>query len=185
MVAEMTGGYQLLVPAGLAVMLSFLIQVKLSSFFKYGSLYEAQVAARIDSPPHRAEQVKIALRLLDEGKISLPAELSHLHLAALLQSGMALDLPNGSQLTVGALRPESPWVGKAIQSRSLSGNAADSKIVAILRGKSVMMARPETVLQPGDRLLIIAPPDAKADLAPHLSASPFGSLGEQAKKNGS
>jgi Trk K+ transport system NAD-binding subunit len=98
---------------------------------------------------------------------------------------MALDLPNGSQLTVGALRPESPWVGKAIQSRSLSGNAADSKIVAILRGKSVMMARPETVLQPGDRLLIIAPPDAKADLAPHLSASPFGSLGEQTKKNGS
>jgi CIC family chloride channel protein len=185
MVAEMTGGYQLLVPAGLAVMLSFLIQVKLSSFLKYGSLYEAQVAARIDSPPHRAEQVKIALRLLDEGKISLPAEFNHLHLAALLQSGMALDLPNGSQLTVGALRPESPWVGKAIQSRSLSGNAADSKIVAILRGKSVMMARPETVLQPGDRLLIIAPPDAKADLAPHLSASPFGSLGEQAKKNGS
>ena len=137
MVAEMTGGYQLLVPAGLAVMLSFLIQIKLSSFFKYGSLYEAQVAARADSPAHRAEHVRIALRLLDQGNISLPPQVTHLHLAALLQSGLALDLPDGSQLTVGALRPESPWVGKTIQSRTLSGAIADSRIVAVLRGKSV------------------------------------------------
>ena len=43
MVAKMTGGYQLLVPAGLAVMLSYLIQGRLSSLFKYSSLYEAQV----------------------------------------------------------------------------------------------------------------------------------------------
>ena len=68
MVAEMTGGYQLLVPAGLAVMLSFLIQINLSSFFKYGSLYEAQVAGRADSPAHRAENVRIALRLLGSGQ---------------------------------------------------------------------------------------------------------------------
>ena len=169
MVAEMTGGYQLLVPAGLAVMLSFLIQVKLSSFFKYGSLYEAQVAGRTDSPPHRAENVKIALQLLDQGKITFPPELNHLHLAALLQSGMALDLPDGSQLIAGALRPNSPWVGKPIQSRNLSGHVADSKIVAILRGKSVVVARSETVLQPGDRLLIIAPQDSLTELAAHLA----------------
>ena len=34
MVAEMTGGYQLLVPAGLAVMLSFVIQINLSSLLQ-------------------------------------------------------------------------------------------------------------------------------------------------------
>ncbi len=179
MVAEMTGGYQLLVPAGLAVMLSFLIQIKLSSFFKYGSLYEAQVAGRADSPAHRAERVQIALRLLDQGKISLPPQVSHLHLAALLQSGLSLDLPDGSQLMVGALRPESPWVGKTIQSRNLAGPVADSKIVAVLRGKSVMLARPETVLQPGDRLLLIAPPQAQSELARHLAppSAPEGSAG--------
>ena len=112
MVAEMTGGYQLLVPAGLAVMLSFLIQTNLSSFFKYSSLYEAQVAGRADSPAHRAENVRIALRLLDQGQVSLPPQMNHLHLATLLQSGVALDLPDGSQLMTGALRPESPWVEK-------------------------------------------------------------------------
>ena len=173
MVAEMTGGYQLLVPAGLAVMLSFLIQTRLSSFLKYGSLYEAQVAARADSPAHRAEHVQIALRLLDEGNISLPPQVTHLHLAALLQSGLALDLPDGSQLTVGALRPESPWAGRTIQSRTLTGAIADSKIVAILRGKSVTLARPETILQPGDRLLLIASAQAREELAKHLAQPPM------------
>ena len=168
MVAEMTGGYQLLVPAGLAVMLSYLIQINLSSVFKYGSLYEAQVAGRADSPAHRAENIRIALRLLDEGKVSLPPQMNHLHLAALLQSGLSLDLPDGSQLTVGALRPDSPWVGKQIQSRTLAGPIADTKLVAVLRGKSVMMARPETVLQPGDRLLLVAPPQAQEALKKHL-----------------
>ena len=169
MVAEMTGGYQLLVPAGLAVMLSFVVQLKLSSRLRYASLYEAQVAGRADSPAHRAENVRVALRLLDQGKIALPPEVSHLHLAALLQSGLALDLPDGTQLTVGALLPESPWVGKKISARDLSGPIADSKIVAVLRGKSVMMARPDIVLQPGDRLLLIAPPQALPEIAKHLS----------------
>lgn len=169
MVAEMTGGYQLLVPAGLAVMLSFLIQINLSSFFKYGSLYEAQVAGRADSPAHRAENVRIALRLLDQGKISLPPQMNHLHLATLLQSGIALDLPDGSQLMTGALRPESPWAGKQIRSRALGGPVADAKIVAVLRGRSVIVARPEMVLQPGDRLLLIAPPLAQEGLQKHLA----------------
>jgi CIC family chloride channel protein len=171
MVAEMTGGYQLLVPSGLAVMLSYLVQIEVSSFFKYGSLYEAQVAGRADSPAHRAEHVRIALRLLDQGKILLPPQLTHLHLSALLQSGLALDLPDGSQLMIGALRPESPWVGKRIQSGIPGGPSADSKIVAVLRGKSVLVARRETVLQPGDRLLLIAPPQAQSELWRHLVPS--------------
>lgn len=169
MVAEMTGGYQLLVPAGLAVMLSFLVQYKLSSYLKYSSLYEAQVAGRYDSPSHRAENVQTALRLLDQGKINLPGGMTHLHLAALLQSGLALDLPDGSQLTVGALRPESSWVGKKIQSRPLTPQLADSKILAVLRGRSVLSARPDTVLQPGDRLLLIVPPQSRDEVAHHLA----------------
>ena len=177
MVVEMTGDYQLLVPAGLAVMLSFVIQINLSSFFKYGSLYEAQVAGRSDSPAHTAEHIQIALRLLDQGKISLPEPITHLHLAALLQSGVALDLPDGSQLMIGALRPESPWVGKQLQSRVLSGAIADAKVAAVLRGKTVLRARSDTVLQPGDRLLMIAPQPTQADLLAHL-APPSLSIGQ-------
>jgi len=172
MVAEMTGGYQLLVPTSLAVLLSFLIQTQLSSFLKYSSLYEAQVAARADSPAHQAEHVQVALRLLEGGKISLPAQVNHLHLAALLRSGVALDLPNGLQLIAGALRAESPWVGTQV--RSVSGTVPESKIIAVLRGKSVMEPRGHTLLQPGDRLLIVASSEVRRRvLDAHLAFPPL------------
>jgi len=169
MVAEMTGGYQLLVPAGLAVMLSYVLQVNLSRFFKYDSLYEAQVAGRSDSPSHRAEQVETALRLLDSGNLPLPADTTHLHLATLLQAGLALDLPDGSRLTVGVLFPESPWVGKEIQSRPPSDVLSHTRIAAILRGTTVVLARPNTILQPGDRLLIVVPSEFLDRLGEYLS----------------
>jgi CIC family chloride channel protein len=155
MVAEMTGGYQLLVPAGLAVMLSYVLQVNLSRFFKYDSLYEAQVAARSDSPAHHAEQVQTALRLLDSGNLPLPPDTTHLHLATLLQAGISMELPDGSVFTVGALFPQSPWVGKQIQSRPPSDVLSHTRIASILRGSTVVLARPNTILQPGDRLLIV------------------------------
>ncbi len=173
MVAEMTGGYQLLVPAGLAVMLSFLIQINLSSVFKYGSLYEAQVAGRADSPAHRAEIVQIAVRLLEQANTQLPAEVTHLHLASLLQSGAAMDLPDSSKLLVGALQPESAWVGKSLQDRSPTEAVEHSRLIAVLRGRSVSLARPETMLQPGDRLLFVAEPEAQQQLAQHLAFPSF------------
>jgi CIC family chloride channel protein len=52
MVTEMTGGYQLLVPAALAVSVAFIVQRALSGKFPYASLYEAQVPLREDSPAH-------------------------------------------------------------------------------------------------------------------------------------
>ncbi|HEY2848982.1 MAG TPA: chloride channel protein [Gemmatimonadaceae bacterium] len=45
MVTEMTGGYSLLVPATLAVVISYLVQVRLSARLSYKSVYEAQVAS--------------------------------------------------------------------------------------------------------------------------------------------
>ena len=50
MVTEMTGGYQLLPAAAFAVLLSYLIQTRLSAGLKYVSLYEAQVLGRAQSP---------------------------------------------------------------------------------------------------------------------------------------
>jgi CIC family chloride channel protein len=169
MVAEMTGGYQLLVPAGLAVMLSYVLQINLSRLLKYDSLYEAQVAGRSDSPAHHAEQVQAALRLLDSGNLPLPADTTHLHLASLLQAGLALELPDGSQLIVGLLPPESPWVGKEIQSRPASDVLAHTRIASILRGTTVVLASPNTILQPGDRVLIVVQPEALGDLGKYLS----------------
>src|SRR5262249_30904269 len=66
MVTEMTGGYTLLVPAALAVVISYLVQRRLSERFRYRSLYEAQVESRADSPAHHSHHLEIALRILRE-----------------------------------------------------------------------------------------------------------------------
>ena len=55
MVTEMTGGYSLLVPAALAVMLSYLVQTRISASLRYRSVYEAQVAGRGESPAHHTQ----------------------------------------------------------------------------------------------------------------------------------
>jgi Trk K+ transport system NAD-binding subunit len=65
-------------------------------------------------------------------------------------------------------------VGKSLQARDLSGPIMDSKIVAVLRGKSVILARPATILQPGDRLVLVASQKAQAELLRHLGP-PFAS----------
>ncbi len=170
MVAEMTGGYQLMVPAGLAVMLSFLVQSKLSTFCKYGSLYEGQVAGRLDTPAHRAEYVELALQMLDRGTVTLPPQLSHVDLAALLHSGVALDLPDDLQLNTRVLQPESPWAGRSVESCALNKTFPNARIVAILRGMSAVVPHNRTILQPGDRLLILAPKTAGEWLSKHLGA---------------
>jgi chloride channel protein, CIC family len=170
MVVEMTGGYQLLVPAGLAVMLSFLVQTWLSRFCRYDSLYEGQVAGRLESPAHRAEHVQLALQMLQAGKVTLPPQVTHLRLAELLHSGIAFDLPDGLQLSSGALRPESPWVGRTIAAAAIPTTIPNARVAAILRGMTAVMPHPNTVLQPGDRLLIVAPQNAREQLARHLAA---------------
>lgn len=169
MVVEMTGGYALLVPAGLAVMLSFVIQKGLSRFVKYGSMYEAQVDGRAESPAHQAEQVEVAMRLLEHGGIAWPNEVTHVHLAALLQSGLELDLPDGSRLTAGVLRPHSAWAGKAIRQRPAGGAVIHTRIVSVLRGKRVLLAKPDLVLLPGDRLIVVVQPEGVEALAKELA----------------
>jgi CIC family chloride channel protein len=64
MVTEMTGGYQFLVPASLAVILSYLVQTTLSETLRYRSLYQAQVPTRTDSPAHYADVIRIARDLV-------------------------------------------------------------------------------------------------------------------------
>jgi hypothetical protein len=54
MVVEMTGGYTLLVPAAAAVMLSYLVQTRLSRLVPYPSIYAEQVPSRGESPAHDA-----------------------------------------------------------------------------------------------------------------------------------
>ena len=163
MVTEMAGGYHLLVPAGLAVMISYLLQVRLSSFVKYKSLYEGQVPTRQDSPAHYLEQIQVALNLLGRRNLPVMDKLGHLDLLRLLRSRIRFDLPGNRQLTMGLIREDSPLVGKTIRMLYEQLKIHDFEIVAIMRREHILLPHPDTLLEPKDRVILIA---SQADQEP-------------------
>ena len=169
MVVEMTGGYQLLVPAALAVILSYLVQNALSNHLKYQSLYEAQMPRRADSPAHKAELLQIAMNLLNKSQVSFPTTAGHLDLIKLLTSGIPVELLDSKQLVIGVLNPESPYVGKSIHSGYLYKDWTEVEIVSILRQGHMLLPRHDSVLQAGDQLLLVTSPQAWRQLSKHLS----------------
>ncbi len=169
MVTEMTGGYHLLVPAALAVMVSYYIEVTLSGRLKYKSLYEAQVVGRSDSPAHHSEQLEAAIRLLGMRGLAVPATLGRLDVRELLASGIPVDLPDGKRLIVGILRSGSPYVGMSVQSSLLQDTQDGVQIVAIFRDGHTHLPHGDFKLRVGDRLLVVASPEGQERLAPHLT----------------
>lgn len=169
MVPEMTGGYQILVPASLAVMLSYLVQVTISKRLKYKSLYEGQVPSRADSPAHHVEHMKTAMRLLNELKISVPRTFSHLNLYSILISGIRVDLPDGKQLTIGVLKPESSWIGKSFETGFLSEVDDEIEIFAIFRNGHPIFPHPDTILESRGQVLTVATNKAMKWLEEHIS----------------
>jgi len=178
MVTEMAGGYHLLVPAGMAVMISYLLQVRLSSFFKYRSLYEAQVPTRQDSPAHYMEQIQVALNLLGRRNLPLIDQLGHLDMLRLLQSRVQFDLPGGRHLGMGVVPENSPLVGKTIRWLYQTLQPYDFEIVAVTRREHVLLPHPDTILQANDRVILIASDAAETPLATYIAPTP------QAQKSG-
>ncbi len=172
MVTEMAGGYHLLVPAGLAVMLSYLLQVRLSSMFKYRSLYEGQVPGRSDSPAHYMEHIQIALRILGKGDVALVDQLGHLDLLKLLRSRIRFDLPGGKQLSLGVVRSDSPISGRPLRQlcQKLGGDRLE--VVAILRREQVLLPHGATILQPEDSVILITTPEARESLKNFIAPAP-------------
>jgi CIC family chloride channel protein len=184
MVTEMTGGYQLLPAAAFSVLLSYLVQTRLSARLKYISLYEAQVLGRAHSPVRYQENVDLALKLLGKSKVPQAAKVGHIDLVALLDSGIPVRLPGRKQLNVGVLRPQSALVGSTIQSCYEATEKGALEIVAILRAGEIILPAPSTILCENDRLLIIGSNAARSKIAEHLSplASPEASLATNSKK---
>jgi len=173
MVTEMTGGYDLLVAAALAVMLSYFLQTLLSPHLKYTSLYESQVGGRADSPAHHAEHLRIAMSLLGREQVPGQANIGHVDLSLLLKSGVPLDLPNGKQLVLGTLGPGSSGAGKAIAAGPLNRRSNNFAIVAILREDQLLLPKPESVLCAGDKIIALTETQTWQTLSKCLNPTVF------------
>jgi CIC family chloride channel protein len=168
MVTEMTGGYRLLIPAGLAVLTSYVLQVWLSSHFKYRSLYEGQVPTREDSPSHYLEHIQLALNLLGKRGIPRMDKIGHLDLLRLLRSRIQFDLPGRRQLTMSVVRQNNSFVGNTIHSLYQHFREYDFELVAIMRREHVLLPHPDTLLEADDRVILITSPEASEALKKHL-----------------
>jgi chloride channel protein, CIC family len=168
MVTEMTGGYQLLVAAALAVILSSLVQTFLSSSLKYQSLYEAQVPSRPYSPSHYLEQVRIALELLRTPSLSHTLGDRSIELISLLTSGVPVSLADGKRIRIGALKPRSSCVGQPITAGCLGGTD-EVEFILVLRGNHALWPHSDLKLEAGDRLIAIASDSGWSGLDNHLA----------------
>lgn len=155
MVTEMTGGYHLLVPATLAVVLSYLVQRRFSRGLTHRCVYEAQVASRADSPAHHTKHLEIALRILKDKGLRNVGHAGELDLLSLLRSGIPVELPGERRLVVGVIRPESALVGSQVRESGTALGNGESTIVALIRGEHMLAPRPEIVLGRGDRLILV------------------------------
>jgi CIC family chloride channel protein len=169
MVTEMTGSYRLFAPAAFAVLVAYLIQSQLSVRLKYQSLYEAQVEGRAASPARYVDHIRVALDLLQQHRLPGSANIGHLNLVTLLDSGVSLKLSGGRELSIGMLPPESPLRGQTVKALTNLTGPEPVEVVAILREGNVVMPAPEAPLEKGDRLLILASRSARQILKEHLA----------------
>lgn len=171
MVMEMTGGYRLLGAAALAVLTSYLVQTRLSSFLKlkYRSMYEAQVPGRAQSPAHYVEYLRVGLNLLGKRAVLESDQLAHLNVMSLLSSGISVDLPEGREIRGCEVRPGSRYISQPIQKCSIEAGEDNVDIVVILRDHDVLLPNPESTFKAGDRLLVIVSPQGRKWLDQHFA----------------
>jgi CIC family chloride channel protein len=169
MVAEMTGGYGLVVPAMLANILAFMVQTALTAGRRYPTLYESQVFAREDSPVHRGVFVRRALELIEGGDID-PSELTLPRLVSLLRFGEPVPITYGATTMLVALTiaAGSPLDGHTVAERI--GGTEGSTAVAVLRGEEMLVPRGPTRLAAGDQLIAVATTEAYARLREQAAA---------------
>ena len=154
MVTEMTGGYKLLVPAALSVILAFLIQDLLSMKLKYKSLYEAQVKTIADSPAHVIGHLRTVVKLLSEKNSFKDIDVGHLDFISLLKSGIPLDLPDNKKLFIGFLGKKNKCIGTLIKDYCLNKEEKSWEIAGILRDQHLIIPHSNTELKEMDQVII-------------------------------
>jgi CIC family chloride channel protein len=155
MVTEMTGGFQLLVPAALAITVGYVVQERFSARLKYPTLYEGQVEGRPDSPAHQVEHLETAIQLLAKRQVRIPETISHVDLRTLLETGIPIDLPGNRRLLIKPIKKDSVYIGMCADECCPPEDEEKVDLVALFRDNRLIFPHEKTQLKAGDRLLMI------------------------------
>lgn len=170
MVAEMTGGYGLIVPSMLATTIAFVVERTVSAGFKYPRLYEAQVELRSDSPTHLESMLKATFAVLERGPLVDLRNITFPHLASLLRHGTPIPIHggHGSLLTVN-IAENSQLANQTIA--EAFEHFPELLAVAIIRDQNIHVPRGSTELQGGDQLLVAASEAASVERFKQLTGA--------------
>jgi CIC family chloride channel protein len=154
MVAEMTGGYGLIVPSMLSTMIAFIVERSVSAGFKYPRLYEAQVELRSDSPTHLESMLKATFAVLERGPLVDLRNVTLPHLASLLRHGTPIPIHGGQGSLVAVdIADNSQITGHTIA--EVFERFPQLLAVAIIRDQRIELPRGSTALESGDQLLVV------------------------------
>ncbi len=164
MIVEMTGGYQLLVPAGMAVTIAYMVQYVGSSPFKYRSLYEAQVPTRQQSAAHYVEGIRTAIDVVQRGYVRDSTDLGSVDLMSLLSTGIAIEAGAGQSLITVVIAETSPLDNLTLNQARDQKLAGCCRIVAVFHGEQAQELTPDLTLHCNDRLLILVSENGREKL---------------------
>lgn len=168
MVSEMTGGYQLLVPAGLAVILAFMAQTWLSRNLRYHSMYEAQVKTYAQSPAHYIEEMNYAIDLIRAHRITGQTSLREMDIISLMQSGIPLTIHSGERMLMGEVQQNCPLANELVGRLCEITGDDHLKVLAMFRGDEILLPTKESRLRADDGLLLVCSPETEAVLKDKL-----------------
>jgi CIC family chloride channel protein len=170
MVAEMTGGYGLIVPSMLATTIAFVVERTVAARFRYPRLYEAQVELRSDSPTHHESMLRAAFAVLERGPLVDLRNVTFPHLASLLSYGTPIPIHGGQgKLLTVNIAEQSQLADRKIA--DVFEQFPDLLAVAIIRDQQVHLPRGSTRLAEGDQLLIVASGTASVDAFSQLASA--------------
>jgi len=154
MVVEMTGGYTLLVPTILGVLIAHFIHSQLNELFKikYISLYEAQLINKEFSPIYQMEKIRDILicnaTILDFDKKVLNNE----DILGLLESGIPVKVNDKCYLFFGRFNKN---VELEIDETGYFKKYKNAKIIYIFRNGRWFHASLLNKLHPGDEVIVM------------------------------
>lgn len=150
MVIEMTGGYHLVAPTMIAVILSVMVQMGLTRNARYPSLYESQVPTPADSPVHQHEYCSRVFDRVLKGLEHLEPQLVEKEVAALLLAGREIPLVGDSVLLTTLPSTDMPT------NSELQIHPTGIEILGILHDGQFVSPITMRDVQPEDRFLILA-----------------------------
>ncbi|MHB1950014.1 MAG: chloride channel protein [Acidiferrobacteraceae bacterium] len=172
MVIEMTGGFQLIMPAMMAVALSFIVQLAVTRRSRYPTLYEAQVSFPADSPVHQQLYQEIAARLLRSRRMSIDEDTLVDLIADRIAAERGIPFVHGHDRLYRVQVPAGASIaGKPVREVVL----ADFVVVALVREEHRILPDAQTLFQVNDEVFVAAAPAAmnrfRELIAPPATAS--------------